>query len=120
MPEGAGERPRPALPNGRADGGRSAMLRQPFCHLGPPGWPGATTGEMGPARTGRGGGRGSGTGTLSLASFFALQSWRERQERFAAAEKARQEKLEEKQRLAVNDILGGDFEVAEEAIRQAE
>jgi tetratricopeptide (TPR) repeat protein len=57
---------------------------------------------------------------LSLAGFFAVQSWRDRQERLAAEEKTRQRMLDEKQKQAVQDILGGDFEVAEEAIRDAE
>jgi hypothetical protein len=57
---------------------------------------------------------------LSLAGFFAVQSWRDRQEHLAAVEKASQEKLDEKQKLAAHHILGGDFEMAEEAIREAE
>ena len=57
---------------------------------------------------------------LSLAGFFAVQSWRDRQERLTMAEKARQEKLDEKQMLAVKEIFAGEFTAAEEEIRQAE
>jgi serine/threonine protein kinase len=57
---------------------------------------------------------------LSLAGFFAVQSWHDRQERLAAAEKARQEKLDETQKQAVKEIFGGELTAAEEAIRQAE
>jgi serine/threonine protein kinase len=57
---------------------------------------------------------------LSLAGFFAVQSWRDRQERLAMAEKTRQEKLDEKQMQAVKEIFAGEFTAAEEAIRQAE
>ena len=38
----------------------------------------------------------------------------------AAAEKARQEKLDETQKQAVKEIFAGEFTAAEEAIRQAE
>jgi serine/threonine protein kinase len=64
---------------------------------------------------------------LILAGVFALQAWRDRQERLAAeadrlaaAEKARQEKLNEKQQKAIHDILMGDLRAAENTISEAE
>jgi serine/threonine protein kinase len=65
-------------------------------------------------------------GAIALACFFAVQSWRDRQEREAvdadrraAVANARQEKLQSKQQQAVHDILMGDFKLAEQAIREA-
>jgi serine/threonine protein kinase/tetratricopeptide (TPR) repeat protein len=57
---------------------------------------------------------------ISLAGFFGIQAWRDRQERIAAAAKARQEKLHDKQQKVVHDILMGDFKAAEKAISEAE
>jgi serine/threonine protein kinase len=57
---------------------------------------------------------------LSMAGFFAVRSWHDREERLAAAEHARQEKLDETQKQAVKEIFAGEFIAAEEAIRQAE
>jgi serine/threonine protein kinase len=57
---------------------------------------------------------------ISLAGFFGIQAWRDRQERIAAAAVARKERLHEKQQKVVHDILMGDFKAAANAISEAE
>jgi tRNA A-37 threonylcarbamoyl transferase component Bud32/tetratricopeptide (TPR) repeat protein len=55
-----------------------------------------------------------------LAAFFGVESWRERQERVAGTEKARQEMLKEKKQRAKSLIFSGQFPEAEQAIEEAE
>ena len=68
LPEGAGEGPRPPLPDGRAAGRRPAPLRQPLRHRRRAG-PGRSTQaeEVGAAPSRRGGGAG-GAVVLALAA----------------------------------------------------
>ncbi len=55
-----------------------------------------------------------------LTGFIVLQSWRNRQERTAAAETARQKLLTEKEQRAESLIFSGQFPEAERTIREAE
>src|SRR5438132_2448605 len=57
---------------------------------------------------------------ISVAGFFAAQSWRERQQRITALETARQNLLAEKKQRAESLIFSGQFPEAETAIRAAE
>jgi serine/threonine protein kinase len=57
---------------------------------------------------------------ILLASLFAVQSWRERQDRLASEEVARQKLLAEKKQRAVFLIFNGQFPEAEAAIAEAE
>jgi tetratricopeptide (TPR) repeat protein len=57
---------------------------------------------------------------ILVASFFAVQSWRERQERIVAAESARQKQITDKKQLAESLIFSGQFPQAESVIAEAE
>jgi serine/threonine protein kinase len=57
---------------------------------------------------------------ILVAGFFAVQSWRERQERIAAEESARKKLITEKKQLAESRLFNGQFLEAETAIAEAE
>src|SRR5262249_48374497 len=65
-------------------------------------------------------GEGLASRAILLASFFAAQSWRERQERLASEEVARQKLLAEKKQRAESLIYNGQFQEAEATIVEAE
>jgi serine/threonine protein kinase len=57
---------------------------------------------------------------ILVAGFFAVQSWRDRQERMVAAESARQKQITDKKQLAESLIFSGQFPQAESVIAEAE
>src|SRR5262249_33920417 len=59
-------------------------------------------------------------GAILLAGFFAVQSWRERQEPITAEESARKRLITEKKQLAESRLFNGQFSDAHSAIAEAE
>jgi tetratricopeptide (TPR) repeat protein len=57
---------------------------------------------------------------IVLAGFFAVQSWRDRQERIAARASAQRRLLQEKMQQVQDHVLNGNFPAAEDAIHVAE